>query len=169
MAINGKRIAERYKNIWNKVRDEISRYFTVVIVRTDSECPNCYYSSAENASSGQYKEGGPKPFKYGRCPVCGGKGKITTKLKKEILGDIVWKGRAYAMSKESFIMFDTPGVEYDNIVRIKVGLEYKDLINNAEYLIVDGYKCSFLKPLAESGIKNKATITFYAKTREKDI
>ncbi len=165
--INGDRIGKRFKKIWNRVRDEISRCFIVVLVNPEAPCPNCYYSSAEHASSGQYKPGGPKPFRYGRCPVCGGKGVLEIKIKKKIPGDIVWKGRASAMAKESLLIFDIPGEEDMNIVRIKVDLCYRDIINKADHLIVDGYKCSLYRPLAEAGITTPASLTFYAKTRDK--
>lgn len=167
MAINGERIGNRFKKIWNKVRDEISRCITVVTYNPNAPCPNCYYSSSEHASSGQYKPGGPKPFRYGRCPVCGGKGVLEVKLKKIIPAEIVWKGRASAMAKESLITFYTPGEEDMDIVRIKVGLCYRDKLNKCDHIIVDGYKCSILRPLAEAGIKYKASLTFYAKTRDK--
>jgi hypothetical protein len=165
--LNGSRLGTKYKKIWNKVRDEISRCFYVVTFSRTSVCNNCYYSDADKASSGRYKPGGPVPFNYGRCPVCHGKGVIETKLRKKIKGDIVWKGRASAVAKENLITFYIPGEEDMNIVRIKVGLCHKDLIDNADHIIVDGYKCTILKPLAEAGIQTKASLTFYAKTRDK--
>ena len=167
MAINGKRIGNRFSKIWNKVRDEISRCFIVVTIIPEDPCPNCYYNSVEHSSSGEYRPGGPTPFRYGRCPVCGGKGVIETKVENKIPGDIVWKGRASVIAKENLITFSTPGEEDMNIVRIKVDLCYRNIINNSDHLIVDGYKCSILKPLAEAGIKYKASLTFYAKTRDK--
>jgi len=164
--INGDRIGSKYKKIWNRIRDEISRCFTVV-TSTEQECNNCYYSHADHASSGKYKPGGPKPFQYGLCPVCKGTGIISTTSTKTIQGDIVWKGRASAVAKENLLIFDVPGEEDMNIVRIKVALCHRDLISAADYFIVDGYKCVLMKPPAEAGIKYKSSLTFYAKTRDK--
>lgn len=164
--LNGSRVGSKFYNIWNKVRDEISRCFTAVTV-VESDCPNCYYSKAEHASSGKYKPGGPKPFVYGSCPVCKGKGVVSDVKETIIKGDIVWKGRASAVAKEGLITYFTPGEEDMTIVRIKVALKHRMLIANASYFIVDGYKCVLIKPPSEAGIKKKSSLTFYAKTRDK--
>ena len=164
--ISGKRIGQRYHKLWSRIRHQISRCFKVITNITE-ECPNCYYSQAEKASTGKYKPGGPKPFVHGRCPVCKGKGVLSTITTDTIRGDIVWKGRASAVAKEGLMTFFDPGEEDMVIVRIKVDLCYKHLITNAAYFIVDKAKCVLIKPPSEAGIQRTSSLTFYAKTRDK--
>jgi hypothetical protein len=44
-----------------------------------SDCSNCEYDPISKQSSGVYKEGGPNPFRFGKCPICNGAGRIPTK------------------------------------------------------------------------------------------
>lgn len=42
------------------------------------QCPNCYFDDVNQKSSGVYNTTGPIPFTKPPCPVCRGKGVITT-------------------------------------------------------------------------------------------
>ena len=164
--VNGKRIGHKYHKLWTNIRHQISRCFDV-ITRIDEDCPNCYYSQAENASSGKYKSGGPEPFVHGRCPVCKGEGVLSTTRTTTIRGDIVWKGRASAVAKEGLMTFFTPGEEDMVIARVKVDLCHKSLITSADYFIIDKAHCVLVKPPSEAGIQRTSSLTFYVKTRDK--
>lgn len=37
-------------------------------------CANCVFDSIGQKSANRYKHGGPAPFNFGYCPVCGGEG-----------------------------------------------------------------------------------------------
>ncbi len=50
----------------------------LVFPAVQTECPNCIFDNSTRRSSNKYKPGGPKPFTFGICPVCGGAGIITS-------------------------------------------------------------------------------------------
>ena len=52
--------------------DNIGNSCTVVYPPKVVECDNCTTSMVGSSTSNVYKHGGPAPFNFGKCPVCGG-------------------------------------------------------------------------------------------------
>lgn len=57
-------------------------------------CSNCVFDPIGQKSSNRYKHGGPAPFNFGNCPMCGGAG-----LKEEEAEDTI-KLRVYYSPKD---------------------------------------------------------------------
>lgn len=61
-----------------------------------NECPNCYYDSIGQRSTGRYKPGGPVPFQYGaKCSVCNGLGRIPVEETENLYLCVNWDYRTW--------------------------------------------------------------------------
>lgn len=56
----------------------VSRYHRVVYPPRRDSCNNCVVNSFAGVSSNVYRSGGPAPFTFGLCPICGGNGYLET-------------------------------------------------------------------------------------------
>jgi hypothetical protein len=119
-----------------------------------NECPNCYYDKVNRLSSGVAKvaSGHPNYFTMGRCPVCKGKGVLTTVRKRCITGIVIWDPSGDKMNS---LTFTEAGYEGATRVEIKTDPCHLDIIKQAEYFVVDGVKCKLSNPPILRGIGDK--------------
>ena len=125
----------KYKQIVNDLRtQDIGVIIYIVSAATQNFCNNCFWDSVGQRSTGQYNGTGPKPFTNGKCPVCKGTGKIgIPQQKRAVKATRVWL-------KQDTNSKTVAGTIDNNIVRLRLPLGYKTLIDQCEYIEVDNIK-----------------------------
>jgi len=146
---------DRFKKSVKNLVSGLSREVIVYSRDLRSECPNCYYDKVSGKSSGIYKAGGSKYFAVGRCPVCRGKGVITTSRKRAIKGLVIWNPRGEALNVSTFTEAGMGGATK---VEIKTDPRYLDLIKDCKHVVIDGITCKFAGPPIIRGLGNKALL-----------
>ena len=128
-------IPQEVFDLYNSVVDDmINSNFgvncKVIYPPTRVFCSNCVYDSIGRKSANKYVHGGPAPFNFGICPICGGSGY------KEIESNTTIKLRVYYETK-SFIklagMVDIP----DGTVQVIGFLSDVNKIRNANRIILN--------------------------------
>ena len=81
--------------------DIIGRRCTIVYPPKREGCINCIVRPVGTSSTNVYRHGGPMPFSFGKCPMCGGNGYKETEVFDYIRLRVYWnradwitKGRA---------------------------------------------------------------------------
>ena len=116
--------------------DNIGRSCKVVYPPKAVECSNCTTSMIGASSTSVYKHGGPAPFNFGPCPVCGGNSIAQEESTDTILLRIYWTkkdmARISAYSKIS-------GVSVPDSVVMAIGYmsDIKKIKQAAEILLID--------------------------------
>lgn len=57
-----------------------SKQVTLIYPSKKEECSNCNTSMIGDSSTNTYRHGGPMPFGFGSCPLCGGNGLRETEI-----------------------------------------------------------------------------------------
>ncbi len=70
--------------------NHIGKACTLIMPPKKTTCDNCVTNSFGGQSSNVYKHGGPAPFNFGNCPLCGGNGFKETEVKVPIRLRIYW-------------------------------------------------------------------------------
>lgn len=97
-----------YENIMDQmlandcVSYEVSLYFPPLI----EDCSNCEYQGF-GTTHNIYKHGGPAPFNFGQCPLCGGQGKKEVEYIDTIRLRLYYGGR-FAFSKRAWSGLPVP-------------------------------------------------------------
>jgi len=162
----GAKAKERWRNTMDRVIDGLGREIMVYLPDTRRECPNCYYDKVHEKSSGIPKvlPSNPNYFTIGRCPVCRGKGVLTTVRKKCIYGIVIWNPQGNATNN---LTFSEGGFAGETIVEIKTDECYLDLLKVANYIIVDGVKCKLSNPPIVRGLGGKNVLIGHFITMDK--
>ena len=79
----------KYKEFGDAMINQLGINCKVVYPPKRENCVNCVYDPIGKKSANRYRHGGPKPFNFGRCPMCGGNGF------KEVESEEVVKLRVY--------------------------------------------------------------------------
>lgn len=148
---------------------ELSRNVKVVTVETDYECPNCYIDTTTGRSSGVCKNelDHQDYFKYGRCPVCKGKGVIDHENNSYVGALIVWRGSTSSSSKENDLVFNDFGLAGRAVARLKTDVCNLNLFKLCDYVIVDGIKCTLYNPPIVRGLGGKHILIVYIYSLDK--
>lgn len=188
MPINRNRISSRVKDKHKKairnVVKGLSRKVQVYKQPKKLECPNCFYDKFTDSSTGKCKwtsveaiqkqaeyeaAGGTdvqyKYFKYGRCPVCRGRGYLEVQRKAWVDALVTWDPSARGYENE--LTFTPAGTEGSTIVALKTDPKYYDLFKNSSRIIVDGVECKMSKPPLLRGLGSQALLIVVAFTTEK--
>lgn len=160
----GRKTKKKFKKSWDRVKNGLSRTITVYLTGTKSECPNCYYDKVNRASSGVYKDGGAHYFVTGRCPVCNGKGILTTVRRTYIKGIVIWNPSG---DKLNVALSGQPGLQSATIVEIKTDTKYMNTLKNSNYVIIDGLKCKLATPPILRGIGSQQILVAHFFTTDK--
>lgn len=160
----GSKAQKRWKQSMARLVDGLGRKIIVYLQDKRSECPNCYYDKVHDKSSGVYKDGGSASFTYGRCPICAGKGVITTSRKKCIGGMVIWNPQGNATNS---LTFGEAGMEGATSVEIKTDVCNLDIIKDAKYVVLDGIKCKMSNPPIIRGVGGKSVLIAYFITMHK--
>ncbi len=157
---------KRFKKGWKRTVRGLGRRITVYMPSLEQECPNCYYDKVNRTSSGIPKVGPSNPnyFTVGRCPVCLGRGVLTTVRKRCIQGIVIWNPAGDAMNS---LTFTPAGFEGATRVEIKTDPCHLDLIKEAEYVVIDGIRCKLSNPPIIRGIGEKEILIAYFFTADK--
>jgi len=159
------------------------------------ECPNCYYDKLTNRSTGKckwtlqeaidkqavYAAANPdtnadcitrpptniryKWFKYGRCPICNGKGYLEVKRRTWADCLVTWDPSARGAANE--MVYTPAGTEGSTIVQLKTDPKYYDTFKNADYIVVDGINCKISRPPILRGLGVQAVLIIIAFTTDK--
>lgn len=70
--------------------DIIGRSCTIVYPPKRTTCSNCTVRTVGSTSTNVYKHGGPAPFQFGNCPLCGGNGYSESEVTDTIRLRIYW-------------------------------------------------------------------------------
>lgn len=188
MSIDGKRISNRVKNKHKKAIQNVvkglSRRIEVYKQPRKLECPNCFYDKFTDSSTGkckwtaveaiqkqqEYEAAGNtdlhyKYFKFGRCPVCRGKGYLTVQRKVWVDCLITWDPGARGF--QNSITYTPAGTEGSTIVQLKTDPKNYDLFKNSKKIVVDGIECKMSKPPILRGLGVQAVLIVTAFTTEK--
>jgi hypothetical protein len=178
----------RFKRAITDVIDGLSRKVTVYKKPIINECYNCFYDKATNSSTGkckwtkeeadlkqsQYESSGGiglryKFFKFGRCPVCKGKGHNETQRKVYVDSLITWNPE----NRNSYITYTPAGTSGTILVELKADVRYEELFRECHKVVVDGVDCKLSKIPIIRGIGGGAVLVVTLFTihddNEKDI
>ena len=157
-----------------------------------SECPNCFYDKLTDRSTGKckwtleeanskqadYAASNPnaetcstKPatnirykwFRFGRCPICYGKGYLETKRRSWANCLVIWD----PSSRANDVVYTPAGTEGSTIVQLKTNPKYYDAFKNADYIVVDGINCKISRPPILRGLGVQAVLIITAFTTDK--
>lgn len=70
--------------------DVIGRSCTLVYPPKRTPCINCIVKAVGTTTTNTYRHGGPAPFNFGSCPLCGGNGYKETEITGTIRLRIYW-------------------------------------------------------------------------------
>jgi hypothetical protein len=145
------RAKSRFKKTWARVQDGLGRNVVVYLEPIASECPNCYYDKVNRVSSGicKHAPGYPTYFAVGRCPVCRGKGVLTSVRRRCIKGIVTWNPSGSAMNS---LTHTDAGFEGATRVEIKTDPCNLELLRDCQYIVVDGIQCKLSNPPIMRGI-----------------
>jgi hypothetical protein len=99
--------------------------------------------------------GDPNYFTVGRCPVCLGKGVITTSRKKYINANIIWNPTREALNALDFNEAGSSGITK---VQIKTDPKYLILIRDSKKATIDGVSCKIATPPVLRGVGNESIL-----------
>lgn len=147
----GRKTKKKFKKSWDRVKNGLSRSIAIYQTGTESECPNCYYDKVNRSSSGVPKSspGDENYFTTGRCPVCYGKGILTTVRRTYIKGIVIWNPSG---DKMNVMLSGQPGLQSGTLVEIKTDPKYLNTLKTSNYIVVDGLKCKLATPPILRGI-----------------
>lgn len=172
----------------------LSRRILIYKQPVKSECPNCFYDKLTNRSTGKCKwtvaeaeqkqaeYSGVNPdtavgcntsptnirykwFKFGRCPICYGKGYLVTKRRTWADCLVTWDPSSGGAANE--LIYTPAGTEGSTVVRLKTHPKYFDTFKNCDYLVVDGINCKVSRPPILRGLGVQAVLIIIAFTTEK--
>jgi len=159
-----------------------------------SECPNCYYDKLTNRSTGKCKwtiaEAEAKQadyaiansntetcltkpptnirykwFKYGRCPICNGRGYLEVKRRSWADCLVTWDPSSRGGANE--MVYTPAGTEGSTVVQLKTDPKYFDIFKNCDYLVVDSINCKISRPPILRGLGVQAVLIVTAFTTDK--
>jgi hypothetical protein len=175
---------ERYKQAMRDVVDGLGRKVLIYKQPILSECPNCYFDKMTNRSTGKCKwtstqamqkqdeweaDGNNtiryKYFKFGRCPVCHGKGYLEAQRKTWANCIVNWNPSERRGG--NLITYTPAGTEGSTVVRLKCDPKYYDAFKNSSKLVIDGIECKLSRPPVLRGLGTQTLLIVYAFTTEK--
>jgi hypothetical protein len=148
---------DRYKNIIQGVVGGLSENIILYLQPQKQECPNCFYDKIHDKSTGIAKvlPSDPNYFIVGRCPICLGKGTLTSIRKRCIQGMIIWNPGGDGMNSTTYT---SSGYEGATKVELKINPCYLDLVKSADYFSVAGLKCRMSNPPIIRGLGSSALL-----------
>lgn len=153
----GQKAKKRFDKGFERFIDGIGRKIFVYSQNAISECPNCYYDKANDKSSGICKVDALNPnyFLVGRCPVCLGKGVLTSSVKRCIQAVVIWDPSSNGMNALSF---NEAGKIGATKIQLKTDACYLELLRDCKYVVIDGIKCVLSDPPILRGVGLKSIV-----------
>jgi hypothetical protein len=186
MTIHKRRVSlrakDRHKRTIRSVIKGLGRAVIVYKQPVKQECPNCYYDKFTDRSTGKCKwtaveaiaqqaahevanpgEIRYRYFKFGRCPVCRGRGLIEIHRRKYVDCLVTWDPGA----RNNSVTYTPAGTEGSTIVQLKTDPKYYDLFKDSSKIVVDGVDCKISRPPTLRGLGVQAVLVISAFTTEK--
>lgn len=162
----GHKTKGKFKKSFGKYINGLHRRIAVYLQDSTAECPNCYYDKVNDVSSGipKVNPGDTNYFTVGRCPVCNGKGVLTTTRRRFIKGLIIWNPTSDNMND---LTFTPAGYEGATRVEIKTDPEHLNSIKNSKHVIIDGIRCKLSNPPTVRGIGKQSILVAQFFTEDK--
>jgi hypothetical protein len=175
----------KYRNsIRDVVIDGLGRAVIVYKPPIKHECANCYFDKLTNKSTdvckwslletiqkqNDYESSGGIGLRYkyfvkGRCPICKGKGYLTTERRRRVKCKVTWEPSDKSNANAN--IYTAAGTEGSILVELKTHTKYYDLFKDCERIIVDGIECKLSKIPIKRGLGNKSLLIITAFTSEK--
>jgi hypothetical protein len=155
--IVGRRTKELCARDIHKLIKGLGRCVTIYRPDAESDCPNCYYDAINRQSTGRYNGTGSRPFTVGRCPVCRGRGTLTTKRKRDIHALVTWRPKPEGMMQNS-TQFTPGGKASETVVRLKTKPCHLALIRDCQHAMIDGLKCVLVEPPTIRGLGSRSVL-----------
>ena len=121
--------------------DNLSNLCTLVYPPKRTSCINCSVKMVGSSSLNTYKHGGPAPFTFGSCPLCGGNGYSETEYTEDIRLRVYWNRKDWLKVTNWTANIGTLGFEDANIAiigfmsnlpKVKQAIELRLVKNNLE-------------------------------------
>lgn len=90
---------------WMLTDDHIGRVCTLIYPPKRTSCTNCVRPAGSTVNS-VYRHGGPAPFNFGACPLCGGNGYSEVETTATIRMRVYWNRRDWSTVISSIIFPD---------------------------------------------------------------
>lgn len=101
------------QDVWDKYYEaadffitEFGENCTIYYPPLKVECVNCTTGFFNSISKNVYKHGGPAPFNFGNCPLCGGNGYAEQESTTDIRLRIYWTKKDWVKVSDAIIMPD---------------------------------------------------------------
>ncbi len=163
MALINKKIINSYTKIIKRIIKDLSKCISVYVTPVSVECPGCLFDVVHQKSAGvrnwtpagssytvfegtnyehTYYESNTN-FTRGRCPICFGSGKLSRPNKTSINALVTWKrSTTYQGNQEWF----PSGLDNVLSCRLKTEICNYDILNDAEYFLIDNIKMVLFRP-----------------------
>lgn len=145
--VKPKHIALYSKYITQLIAD-LGQPVTLCAESSNTKCNNCVYDTVHKCSSGRYNGTGPQSFTSGICPVCKGKGVISSIAERVVICTVNW---GQSNTKEELNPSEAGTIE-NNTCRLKSVVANYDAIKAADYIIIDGVRTKLIS-LVKRGLK----------------
>jgi hypothetical protein len=99
-------IWERYYEAADFFIDSLGEPCTVYYPPIKTECSNCVISFFNGISTNVYRHGGPAPFSFGVCPLCGGNNLAEVETTASLQLRIYWQKRDWIKVAEIIVVPD---------------------------------------------------------------
>lgn len=131
---------EKYKEFCDFLLtdDNFSKTCTLIYPPIKTECNNCTINMVGSSSVNVYRHGGPAPFSFGKCPLCGGNGYAETESTGSIRLRIYWSRKDWIKVVGSIVLNDADVMvigHLSDVKKFKQAIEIKLITDqqNAEY------------------------------------
>lgn len=171
----GKKTKDRYKRRVQGLIKDLSRKVIVYKQSIKNECQNCYFDKMTQRSTGKCKwtaveadaKNNParyKYFRFGRCPICQGKGYLETIRRTCVPCLVTWNPTD---RRGAELVYTPAGTEGSTIVRLKTDPKYFDIFKNSDKLIVDGIECKISRLPVKRGLGTESVLIIVAFSDQK--
>lgn len=177
-----KKTKERYKRRIKDIIKGLSRKVAVYRNSIDSDCPNCFFDKATNSSTNECKwtpleavtkqaeyelSSGTsvlryKYFKFGRCPICKGKGFLSIVRRKFVDCLVTWNPK----NRGNEIIYTPASPEGSTVIQLKTDTTHLKLFSNCNKVVVDGFDCKMSAPPILRGLGNESLLIIMLHSNE---
>lgn len=172
----------RFKHAIKDLIKGLSRKVKVHKQPLKNECYNCFYDKLTNSSTGKCKwtaleattkqqeyetdtsntDTRYKFFKFGRCPVCKGKGYIETQRSVWIECLVTWNPK----DRDNEAIYTPAGPSGSTSIQLKTDPKHFKLFNNCSTVVIDGVDCKMSEPPILRGLGNESLLIIMLHSNE---
>jgi hypothetical protein len=121
--------------------EHFSKNCTLVYPPLRTECPNCTINMVGSSVINTYRHGGPAPFNFGDCSMCGGQGYKEVEHTGSLRLRIYWNRKDWIKIVKSIVLNDADVMVIGNMSDLRKFKQAIEILlitsqNNAEYRTV---------------------------------